>query len=571
MDDGLDVWQHERAQERCRMKTKVWLALATAALLMNAGLNPADQPRLTLLGGMAAQAGVRVDFSFFYNELGPYGDWRRFEPYGWVWYPDVGRGWRPYTVGNWVFTDDYGWTWVSADPWGSIPFHYGRWFYDRDHGGWAWVPGTEWGPAWVGWRGGDGFIGWAPLPPEVEFDPRIGLVPSDRNFGVSWNTWCFVPSHRFLSRRIERAIVPRPRNAVLLDRTVNITHYTAAGRRVVNRSIDPGRFEAETRTRVIRYRVDETDRPIVKGRAVRDGRVILFQPEVVKTTAEPPRRTDRPRREGVRPGDRFERRYPDDAPRRQPADAGSDRRNGEQRPDADYFPRAEPRSVELDGRDQQAPGIERRSAEGRNPDIERENKRLAEKEKAQRQAELEQARQRQVEQEKAQRQAEREQARQQQQLEQEKTRQRAEQERAQKQAEQERARQQAIQQQQQQQQLEQEKARQRAEQEQARRQQAEQAQAQQRAEQERTRQQAIQQQQQQQQQQQTEQERAQRQAEREARQQEQAQQQAEREARQQERAQRQAEREARQQANPQQQQVLPECKSLPPGQQQNCR
>ncbi|MBK8964265.1 MAG: hypothetical protein IPM75_14700 [Candidatus Competibacteraceae bacterium] len=127
------------------MKLKIGWALAAGALLMNIGWNPAGSPRWSLLGGAAARAQVSVDFGFFHDELAPYGDWRQREPYGWVWFPDVGRSWRPYTFGYWVFTADYGWTWISTDPWGSIPFHYGRWFYDEGRRAWAWVPGTEWG------------------------------------------------------------------------------------------------------------------------------------------------------------------------------------------------------------------------------------------------------------------------------------------------------------------------------------------------------------------------------------------------------------------------------------------
>ena len=32
--------------------------------------------------------------------------------------------------------------------------------------GWVWVPGYTWAPAWVSWRYGDGYAGWAPLPPD---------------------------------------------------------------------------------------------------------------------------------------------------------------------------------------------------------------------------------------------------------------------------------------------------------------------------------------------------------------------------------------------------------------------
>src|SRR2546426_4578479 len=32
--------------------------------------------------------------------------------------------------------------------------------------GWAWIPGEEWGPAFVQWRHGGDYVGWAPMPPD---------------------------------------------------------------------------------------------------------------------------------------------------------------------------------------------------------------------------------------------------------------------------------------------------------------------------------------------------------------------------------------------------------------------
>jgi len=43
-------------------------------------------------------------------------------------------------------------------------FTYGRWALSPVFG-WVWVPGDVWGPAWVDWFSGDGFVGWAPLSP----------------------------------------------------------------------------------------------------------------------------------------------------------------------------------------------------------------------------------------------------------------------------------------------------------------------------------------------------------------------------------------------------------------------
>ena len=80
---------------------------------------------------------------------------------GFVWYPHVDAGWQPYSNGRWEWTP-YGWTWVPYERWGWAPFHYGRWGFS-DYGGWYWMPGQVWGPAWVSWAVGGGYVGWCPL------------------------------------------------------------------------------------------------------------------------------------------------------------------------------------------------------------------------------------------------------------------------------------------------------------------------------------------------------------------------------------------------------------------------
>src|SRR2546429_628661 len=95
----------------------------------------------------------------FYERLSPYGYWMFVAPYGRVWVPAVGYGWRPYYYGQWVLTD-WGWTFVSDDPWGWAAYHYGRWNWGMGIG-WGWVPGPGWGPAWGrlrGWGGGAGLV-----------------------------------------------------------------------------------------------------------------------------------------------------------------------------------------------------------------------------------------------------------------------------------------------------------------------------------------------------------------------------------------------------------------------------
>ena len=116
--------------------------------------------------------------------LAPYGGWVRVQGPGWVWYPySVPAAWRPYSYGRWVYTD-YGWTWASDESFGWAVYHYGRWYADPDYG-WVWAPGTEWGPAWVAWHEGGGYVGWAPLPWQVAWHAGIGLDWGSVNINVA--------------------------------------------------------------------------------------------------------------------------------------------------------------------------------------------------------------------------------------------------------------------------------------------------------------------------------------------------------------------------------------------------
>jgi hypothetical protein len=58
--------------------------------------------------------------------------------------------------------------WFSDEPWAWAAYHYGRWTYNPYYG-WVWIPGYEWAPAWVSWRTGGGYYGWAPLGPGQQY------------------------------------------------------------------------------------------------------------------------------------------------------------------------------------------------------------------------------------------------------------------------------------------------------------------------------------------------------------------------------------------------------------------
>jgi hypothetical protein len=219
-----------------------------------------------------------VDVSVFYEALEPYGGWVHVEPYGWAWQPaNVDAGWRPYVDdGRWVWIEEYGWTWFSDYPWGWAPFHYGRWFFDPFYG-WLWVPGPVWAPAWVAWRFGPGWVGWVPLPPEVEFRDTVVLnVDLASPVYVHW--WSFVPLRFFGEPRLLTRVVASPWNSVLLRRTRDVTRFSRAGAFVVNRSIDVGEVE-RAGVRVERRKIREATAP-TEGAKVEGDSVVLFRPRV---------------------------------------------------------------------------------------------------------------------------------------------------------------------------------------------------------------------------------------------------------------------------------------------------
>ena len=136
-----------------------------------------DSVAQTYDDGYDPQAAAQFD-----ETLAPYGTWVDDDVYGRIWQPSgevVGDDFSPYaTAGHWLQTE-YGWTWISDWDWGWAPFHYGRWLAVAERG-WCWMPGTLWGPAWVSWRAGGGYVAWAPLA------PRRMSVGSPLGPGSAW-------------------------------------------------------------------------------------------------------------------------------------------------------------------------------------------------------------------------------------------------------------------------------------------------------------------------------------------------------------------------------------------------
>jgi len=210
-----------------------------------------------------------VSFQVFYDELMPYGDWIKDARYGYVWLPAVQENFHPYgSDGHWVMTD-YGNTWVSDYDWGWAPFHYGRWFYTTNYQSWAWIPDYNWGPAWVDWRTGGGYYGWAPMGPGFSINFRVNIPAS---------YWLFVPQRRFAYANVYNYYVPRARrvsiynNTTIINNTIvyNDNRYYAG----------PSRSDVERSTRTS-YPVRSISSARTPGRtAVSRESVNVYRPEL---------------------------------------------------------------------------------------------------------------------------------------------------------------------------------------------------------------------------------------------------------------------------------------------------
>jgi hypothetical protein len=202
------------------------------------------------------------DVGPYYDDLAPYGTWVNVDPYGWSWCPlDTPFGWRPYTVGYWAYTD-WGWMWMSEDPWGWTPYRYGRWTYDAFYG-WIWIPGDTWAPAWVAWRYGGGWVGWAPLPPGAEWSAGVGLSwgPTDLDRHIDRFGWSFVPERAFPTMRERLRVEPAGRNVTLLRVTKNVTSYEDVNSVPVSGGLRKQEIERAIGRSIPEYHVVESTSP----------------------------------------------------------------------------------------------------------------------------------------------------------------------------------------------------------------------------------------------------------------------------------------------------------------------
>ncbi len=124
-----------------------------------------------------------VPLEAFYDVLREQGTFIETDRYGTAFcpHPDVvGADFQPYRRGHWVMTE-YGWTFTSDLKMSWVTDHYGRWVEaGLQNCAWAWIPGGDWGPAWVDFRVGEKVVAWRPLPYQ---GPKVSLkLPAAKSF-----------------------------------------------------------------------------------------------------------------------------------------------------------------------------------------------------------------------------------------------------------------------------------------------------------------------------------------------------------------------------------------------------
>jgi len=210
---------------------------------------------------------VIASYQTFYDQLAPYGQWVTDPQYGDVWVPNAEPGFRPYaTNGHWAMTD-YGNTWVSDDPYGWAVYHYGRWTYNPYYG-WVWIPGSEWAPAWVSWRSGEGFYGWAPMGPGYE---------AGGSYAYPDNYWIFVGPEN-LYRSNVYSYYDNSRNYYFIQHTGYMHEmYEGNGMRY-NYGPRPEMIERETHQPVQVYRISNARE--VGGSRISGNSVSIYRPAI---------------------------------------------------------------------------------------------------------------------------------------------------------------------------------------------------------------------------------------------------------------------------------------------------
>jgi hypothetical protein len=144
--------------------------------------------------------------------------------------------------------------------------------------GWVWVPGAEWGPAWVDWRYGGGHAGWAPMPPE--WGPQHDSYRTAKSEPEA-RAWIFVSVSSFVEADVGGHRAPAAVNAKLLATSTRVTNYASVDGRIVNRSIDVGEVATAAGIKISAARVGSARTLAEQAALGAQGSIAIYRPVVL--------------------------------------------------------------------------------------------------------------------------------------------------------------------------------------------------------------------------------------------------------------------------------------------------
>ena len=224
--------------------------------------------------------GGEISFGVFYESLQPFGEWITVDDGVYAWRPwNVAEGWRPYWNGRWMWTVD-GWYWDSDEPWAWATYHYGRWYYD-DYYGWIWTPGYDWAPAWVEWRYGGDYVGWAPLGPYAVFNIHFGISYS-HHWVTPYHYWSFVDCRHILHHHVNAYIYRTDYNTRFIGRTRTAGSVWYDNGRIRSRGPETRYIERRGDIRIPRTELVDVERndQIQSARRGERDRIGVYRPRV---------------------------------------------------------------------------------------------------------------------------------------------------------------------------------------------------------------------------------------------------------------------------------------------------
>ena len=245
------------AERRSNNPTQASLQNPTTPTLQNSDTPILRPSRVYAETPATNQTDLNDSYDVFYDQLSGDGHWIFAENYGYVFQPKIAENntdWRPYTNGHWE-ANDRGCYWDTDEPFGWATYHYGRWA-NIDGTGWVWTPGIDWSPAWVSWRICDnGFVGWAPLPPECPRPSEVVAIGSwcDAYSDTGPGAFSFLPFTAWFNPSYVGSIAPVAQNLELINASRNVTNISATKTTISNFGPRPDLIAQQTGREVQTY------------------------------------------------------------------------------------------------------------------------------------------------------------------------------------------------------------------------------------------------------------------------------------------------------------------------------